>query len=145
MHVPLLILFERYTHQAGLTQSTLIAPLLAPAFLIGIFVLAVALDRWYDQPVRRLMNRFKLRQPAAAKLSITDIERARLQAGLTTIEGYASAATSAANAAAPAADARASTIKRARVSGRDSSLGRDACISGARRRQLGATPTSKAD
>ena len=36
MHVPLLILFERYTHQAGLTQSALIAPLLAPAFLIGL-------------------------------------------------------------------------------------------------------------
>lgn len=92
MHVPLLILFERYTHQAGLTQSARLGPLLAPAFLIGIFALAIVLDRWYDQPLRRwLMNRFDLRRPTASPLTKADIEQARLQAGLPTIEGYTGA------------------------------------------------------
>lgn len=62
LHVPLLILFERYAPLAAAAGQGSMAIILPLVFLIGLCMLAVVLDRYYDQRVRKaIMNRFDLR------------------------------------------------------------------------------------
>ena len=62
LHVPSLILFERFVAQSGLGARADLAIVLPVCFVMALFFAAIWLDHHYDQPVRKwIVNRFKLR------------------------------------------------------------------------------------
>ncbi len=71
LHIPSLVLFERYATQWGFVAQGNLSLVLPTVFLLIIFVTAVLLDHYYDQPVRRwLVERLKLRFGKSAAISL---------------------------------------------------------------------------
>ncbi len=72
LHVPSLILFERYVHQSGIGARPPLALFLPAFFLLALVVTATWLDRHYDQRVRKwIIDRFDLRPNAALRTADT--------------------------------------------------------------------------
>lgn len=69
LHVPLLILYERGLAAAGIEAERRLGNPAGWVFMLAVVLLALALDRWYDQPVRRtIVQRLKLRVPRPQEL-----------------------------------------------------------------------------